>query len=241
MLRLFVPRVEMVGPTMRITGTELRHLRSRRLATGARFVVFDESGVEHEVQLARVVGRVAEAIVLATRRPARDSALDLVLGVALLKGVKMDLVVEKTTELGVRRLVPIRSRHTIAQGDRVERWRRIAVAAAKQSGRTQTPAIDPPTALADFAEAAGSGLRLVFWEGEQETALTALPAHATAVTALVGPEGGFSDDEIAMLRARQFVPVTLAPRILRAETAAIAAAALCQHRWGDLSTTAAVR
>jgi len=241
MLRLFVPRVEMVGPTMRITGAELRHIRSRRLGAGARLIVFDASGVEHEVQLARLGGRIAEAIVLGTHRPARDSPLDLVLGVALLKGVKMDLVVEKTTELGVRRLVPIRSRHTIAQGDRVARWRRIAVAAAKQSGRTHTPAIEPPTALADFAGGAGSGLRLVFWERERETSLATLPAEATAVTALVGPEGGFADEEIALLRAAGFVSVTLAPRILRAETAAIAAAALCEHRWGDLSTGGAVR
>src|SRR5262245_13144237 len=98
MLRLFVPRAMAAGPLLRIAGAELRHLRTLRLVPGARFLVFDEAGAEHEVRLERLGGRVAEAVVLATRRPERDSSLDLVLAAALLKGAKMDLVVEKATE-----------------------------------------------------------------------------------------------------------------------------------------------
>jgi 16S rRNA (uracil1498-N3)-methyltransferase len=80
------------------------------------------------------------------------------------------------------------------------------------------------------------GLRLIAWEGEQEQPLGGLPTSAEAVIILVGPEGGFAEDEVLDARAHGFTSITLAPRVLRAETAAITAAVLCQHRWGDLST-----
>jgi 16S rRNA (uracil1498-N3)-methyltransferase len=240
-LRLFVPRAQAEGSRVRITGAELRHLRTLRLGPGERLVVFDEHGDEHEVRLERLGGREAEAAILSTHRPARESRLDLTLAPALLKGAKMDLVVEKATELGVRRLAPVLTRHALGQGVRVERWRRIAVAAAKQSGRTRVPDVDPPRPLAELVGLAWPGLRLVAWEAERDVPLAALSAAADAVVVLVGPEGGFADDEVAAARAAGFTPVTLAPRVLRAETAAIVAAALCLHRWGDLSTAGALR
>jgi 16S rRNA (uracil1498-N3)-methyltransferase len=236
MLRLFVPGAQREGPSVRIVGNELRHLRTLRLAPGARLIVFDEDGNEHEVRLERVDTRVAEAVVLSTHRPVRESRLDLVLAPALLKGTKMDLVVEKAVELGVRRIAPIASRHTLGASSRAERWRRIAVAAAKQSGRTSVPAVDDPIPLADLVRAPWTGLRLIAWEDEHERPLTNLPATTVAVVILVGPEGGFAGEEVADARAHGFASITLAPRILRAETAAIVAAVLCQHRWGDLST-----
>jgi 16S rRNA (uracil1498-N3)-methyltransferase len=240
-LRLFVPRVQAEGQRIRITGPELRHLRTLRLARGERLLVFDEQGDEHEVRLERLGGREADAVILTTHRPARESRLDLTLAPALLKGTKMDLVIEKATELGVRRVAPVLTRHALGQGVRVERWRRIAVAAAKQSGRTRVPAVDAPRPLAEVVRLPWPGLRLVAWEAERDVSLAALPPEADAVVVLVGPEGGLAEDEVAAARAAGFTPVTLAPRVLRAETAAIAAVALCQHRWGDLSTAGAVR
>jgi 16S rRNA (uracil1498-N3)-methyltransferase len=240
-LRLFVPRAQAEGSRVRIAGAELRHLRTLRLGPGERLLVFDEHGDEHEVRLERLGGREAEAAILSTHRPARESRLDLTLAPALLKGAKMDLVVEKATELGVRRVAPVLARHAVGQGVRVERWRRIAVAAAKQCGRTEVPAVDAPVPLGDLVRWPWPGLRLLAWEGERDVPLAALPATAAAVVVVVGPEGGFTEAEVADARAHGFTTVTLAPRVLRAETAAIAATALCQHRWGDLSTAAAVR
>jgi 16S rRNA (uracil1498-N3)-methyltransferase len=240
-LRLFVPRAQADGPRVRITGAELRHLRTLRLGPGERLLVFDEHGDEHEVRLEHLGGRAADAVILTTHRPARDSGLDLTLAPALLKGAKMDLVIEKATELGVRRVAPVLSRHAVGQGVRLERWRRIALAAAKQSGRTEVPAVDAPRPLGDLVRLAWPGLRLIAWEGEREFPLAATPPAAEAVVVVVGPEGGFAEAEIAEARAHGFTTVSLAPRVLRAETAAITAAALCQHRWGDLSTTAALR
>jgi 16S rRNA (uracil1498-N3)-methyltransferase len=236
MLRLFVPRTAFEGAQLRIAGPELRHLRTLRLGPGDRLLVFDETGEEHEVRIERLGGRVAEASVLASRRAERESSLDLVLAPALLKGTKMDLVVEKAVELGVRHIAPFLSRRALGQGARTERWRRIALAAAKQSARTAVPRIDAPVPLDALMRAPWPGLRLLAWEGEHEQSLATLPAEAAAVVIVVGPEGGFADDEVAGARAQGFVAISLAPRILRAETAAITAAVLCQHRWGDLSS-----
>ena len=241
MLRLFVPHAGTEGPRLRLTGADLRHLRAYRVGPGERFLVFDATGAEHEARLERLGGRLAEATIVATHRPARESPLDLVLAPALLKGAKMDLVVEKATELGVRRIAPVVSRYAVGLGVRLERWRRLAVAAAQQCGRTSVPAVDVPLHLAELVRAPWPGLRLIAWEGERDVPLAALPAEAEAAVIVVGPEGGFAADEVAAARAHGFQSVRLAPRVLRAETAAIAAAALCQHRWGDLSTAAAVR
>jgi 16S rRNA (uracil1498-N3)-methyltransferase len=233
MLRLFVPSAHVRAGRVRIAGAELRHLRVLRLAVGARFFVFDETGREHEVVLARLGPRAAEATVAATRTRARESPLTLVLAPALLKGRTMDLVVEKATELGTTRLAPVVTRHTIGTRAPIERWQRIALAAAKQSGRTVVPAIDPPRPFAELIRAPWPGLRVLAWEGEETADFRALPTAAQAAIAVVGPEGGFADAEIAEARAHGFVTVRLSPRVLRAETAALVAAALCQHRWGD--------
>lgn len=237
MLRLFVPGASAAGPRLSIGGAELRHLRTLRLGPGDRLCVFDERGAEHEVQIERLGARVAETIVLASRRPARDSALDLVLAPALLKGTKMDLVIEKAVEIGVRRITPVSCRRAVGLTARTERWRRIAVAAAKQCGRTEVPAIDPLRPLGELVRLPWPGLRLLAWEGEQHRPLSTLEPEADAVVVVVGPEGGFADDEVADARAQGFTTFTLAPRIFRAETAAIVVATLCQHRWGDLSSS----
>jgi 16S rRNA (uracil1498-N3)-methyltransferase len=240
-LRLFVPHAGAEGPRLRLTGADVRHLRAHRVGRGERFLVFDDTGAEHEARLERLAGRLAEATILATHRPARESPLDLVLAPALLKGAKMDLVIEKATELGVRRVAPVVSRYAVGLGVRLERWRRIAAAAAGQCGRTSVPPVDAPLPLAELACAPWPGLRLIAWEGERDVSLAALPDRAEAVVILVGPEGGFATEEVAAAAAQGFRSVRLAPRVLRAETAAITAAALCQHRWGDLSTAGAVR
>lgn len=233
MLRLFVPTTARTGTRLRITGTELRHLRTLRLGPGDRLAVFDEAGEEHEVVLEALGARAADAAILRSHRPTRESLLDLVLAPALLKGSKMDFVVEKATELGVRRIAPVLSCHTIGRGEHVARWQRLTLAAAKQSGRTTVPVVDAPVALATLLAAPWPGLRLLAWEEEGTRGFRALPLTAGAVVIVVGPEGGFAAPEVEAARAADFTTVRLAGRVLRAETAALAAVVLCQHRWGD--------
>jgi 16S rRNA (uracil1498-N3)-methyltransferase len=233
MLRLYLPGIRAGESQVRIAGAEFRHLRTLRLAPGARLRVLDDAGAEHDVVLERVAAREAVGHIVASARPVRESPLELVLAPALLRGAKMDLVVEKATELGVSRVAPVMTGYVVGRAAHLERWRRIAVAAAKQSGRTRIPPIDDPAPLATIVGARWSGLRVMPWEGEPARRLDDLPSATDAVVALVGPEGGFTADEVALARAHDFVPLTLGPRVLRAETAAIVITAQCQRRWGD--------
>jgi 16S rRNA (uracil1498-N3)-methyltransferase len=169
--------------------------------------------------------------VLRVEHPAREATVDLVLAPALLKGPRMDTLVEKVTELGVARLAPVLTERVVARGEHRERWERIAAAAAKQCGRTRLPVLVPPCPLAERLSEPGPAVRLIAWEAERTTRIGDLPATADAALLVTGPEGGFTADEIALARAVGCRPVGLGARILRAETAAIVAVALCLERW----------
>ena len=233
MLRLHVPSPPVAG-TIEITGAELRHFHTLRLGVGDRVIVFDGAGSEHMSIVTGVTTRAATVQVEQTNTATRESPRAIILAPALLKGRKLDLVIEKATELGVQRFAPFVSAHSIGERDHRERWERIALAASKQSGRTRVPTVEPARSFDALVAAPWPGLRLLAWEEEAAQRLGALPADATEVLLVVGPEGGFAPAEVATARARGFTSVTLGPRVLRAETAAIVATALAQQRWGDL-------
>jgi len=231
--RLFVPRTAVRDDTVEIAGDELRHLRTLRLGPGDTLTVFDDTGAEYTVRLARIDRRTARGTIEGRAVVSRESPLELTLVPALLKGPRMDVVIEKVTELGVCRIAPMVTARCVAVRGHVTRWRRIALAAAKQCGRTQVPAIEEPVVLAARLAADWRGLRLIAWEETTERGWDRLPEAVESVVVLLGPEGGFTPDEAADARAAGFAPVSLGARVLRAETAAVVAAALCQHRWGD--------
>ena len=163
-----------------------------------------------------------------------ESPLDLTLAVALLKGEKFDLVVQKGTELGVKRFIPLVTRYADIRlrdepdaAKRVARWQRIALEAAKQSGRAVVPEVTMPV---PFASIIGEDSCVMFSEREGE----ALNTDLKTIVAIIGSEGGWSDEELHEARDAAVPIVTLGGRVLRAETAAIAVAALLQHRYGDL-------
>jgi 16S rRNA (uracil1498-N3)-methyltransferase len=230
---------------------ETRHARDvLRLQTGEEIFVFDGAGREFHCAVQGFNKNSMSLTVLAEVAPARpESPLDLTLAIALLKGEKFDLVIQKTTELGVKRIVPldteradIRLRDSDGSQKRVARWRRIALEAAKQTGRAYVPEIAEPapfdSLLSSKAENNSSNrVRLMFSERDGTSLLEAtlsLDAQPAGIIALVGPEGGWSDDEIAGAREGGWGIVTLGGRTLRAETAGIAVVTLLQHRFGDL-------
>ncbi|MCW5892100.1 MAG: 16S rRNA (uracil(1498)-N(3))-methyltransferase [bacterium] len=233
MARLLVPGATPTDGCLALDGAALRHLRVLRLGPGDECTVLDGAGAEHRVRLEQVDTRSAVARVLGTARPARESPLDLVLAPALVKGDRMALVVEKATELGVRRIAPVHTARTVRDRIDAARLRRVARAAAEQSGRPHVPVVDEPQPLAAVLATPWAGLRLLPWEDEHGVRLRDLPAAAAAIVAVTGPEGGFTADEVALARTYGFTTMTLGPRILRAETAAITAAALLQARYGD--------
>ena len=224
--------------TVTLTADEARHLRDvLRLKAEDEVYVFDGRGREFRASVVKTTRDTAELRIEEEVGPAKpESQLQLNLGVALLKGEKFDLVVQKATELGVMSVTPLITRHADIhlrdQSDaakRVARWQRIALEAAKQSGRAFVPEISLPVA---FESLQANGLVVMFAERGGE-ALETLPASG-AITALVGSEGGWADGEIESAKARDFHVITLGGRILRAETAAITVVGLLQYLWGDL-------
>jgi 16S rRNA (uracil1498-N3)-methyltransferase len=232
-----------------LAADEAQHMRGvLRLGAGDEVFVFDGEGREYLCRIENLRRDAAVLTIVEQVEPASpESALQLTLALALLKGEKFDLAVQKATELGVMKIVPvmtklsdIRLRDERDAQKRTTRWRRIALEAAKQSGRARLPVIEEPLAFDSLLESIVPSAReqcLMFAERNgQSLAQTFDPSSASpqSLTALVGSEGGWTDEEIQTARASNWQIVTLGGRILRAETAAIAITALLQHLFGDL-------
>jgi 16S rRNA (uracil1498-N3)-methyltransferase len=240
------------GRSAQLSAEETRHLRNvLRLHSGDEIFLFDGAGKEFQGRVQAVVRDSTEVSVITEVDPAQpESSLNLTLAIALLKGEKFDLVIQKATELGVTRIIPVmtsradvRIKSDADTERKILRWARIALEATKQCGRARLMKIERPAGFSDLvrggdtenssAAAEASAVRAMFAE-RQGASLAEAPSDVKNVIALVGPEGGWADDEIEQARAADWKIVTLGGRILRAETAAIVIAALIQHRFGDL-------
>lgn len=243
--RFFAPRLGAPGSEVRLSADEWRHLiRVLRLRRGARVHVFDGCGKQHEATLTdddprRPVLRLG-APVAAIAEP----GVRVTLGVTLLKGRRLDAVIRDATTLGVAGIVPLQTRRAEGRASAAlpDRWRGIAVAAAKQCGRAVVPAIAPPSTFAQFLEnTRRDGFRLLLTEPSAAgpaavatlEALRAAPRPDRAALA-IGPEGGWTEDEIRATEDAGFRPLTLGRRTLRAETAPVAALAILRFAWDDL-------
>jgi 16S rRNA (uracil1498-N3)-methyltransferase len=243
--RLHLPAEHLDSERVVLQGESHKYLtRVLRLRAGDPVTIFDGQGQEVEARIDEVSARSTMLVLGARRRiePRAGAALTLIQAVS--RGERMDLVVQKATELGVSAIVPVWTERTVVQaaGDgRLRRWRTIAQEAARQCGRADLPIIAEPRALAAaLAEAptgaaAAPGRLLMLWEESTGTPLRrALAGDERAVTLLVGAEGGFTAGEAEAARAAGFETVGLGPRILRTETAAIAALAIVQSALGAL-------
>ena len=236
------------GKSGTIAGDEARHLRDvLRLTSGDEVFVFDGQGREHRCVVAEVERASANFNVIEEVGPASpESPLKMTLAVALLKGDKFDLVVQKTTELGITRIVPLKTiradvrLHDPADAQkRITRWQRIALEAAKQSGRAFLPQVAAPAEVSLWLHSneSISEQRIMFSERGGAPLLETISdweAKPATMAALVGSEGGWSDEELQQAREIGWQIVTLGGRTLRAETAAIVVTSLLQHLFGDL-------
>ncbi len=212
-----------------------------RLRAGAPVHVFDGEGREYEGVLDEVSKRTVSVRLGGALAPRPESPLRLVLAVSPLKGDRMELVVQKATELGVAEIWPVVTFRTDAaarpalQGSRSERWVRVASGAAEQCGRAVVPRVAPTTTLEGLLARPFTGRRVVLLEtpGHPPLASLRLEPHSPLLL-LVGPAGGFEAAEAEHLRTAGFDAVSLGPRVLRAETAAVAAVSVAQALWGDL-------
>jgi len=240
--RLHVPAERLAGARVVLAGDEHRHLaRVLRARVGDRLVLFDGAGGEADAEVARVGARETELLLVGARRPGAVAAapFPITLLVAVPRGERMDLVVQKTTELGVARVVPVLADRSVARPEaaRRARWEKIAREAARQCGRADVPLVDAPTPLAAaLASPDLPAARYAPWEAERGRSLRARLAAVTPgpTALLIGPEGGLPEAEVAAAAAAGFEPVSLGPRVLRVETAAIVAVALVQAAAGGL-------
>ncbi|HLA77113.1 MAG TPA: 16S rRNA (uracil(1498)-N(3))-methyltransferase [Vicinamibacteria bacterium] len=211
-----------------------------RLRAGATVRVFDGAGAEFEAVLDQVTRRAVTARVTGAAAARPESPLRLVLALSPLKGDRMELAIQKATELGVGEIWPVVTARTDAaarpalQGSRQERWEKVASGAAEQCGRAWVPRLAATLTFEALLQTPFDGRRIAFLETPGQPALAREP-RPRAVLALVGPPGGFEDFEASRLLATGFEPAGLGPRILRAETAALAATTLLQVLWGDLA------
>lgn len=211
-----------------------------RLPPGTEITVLDGSGEAFATRLAALDGRRATGEVTGRRPAQREPETALTLLQCMLKRDRFEWVLQKGTELGVARFVPVISGRTVVRPaarlmPKYERWRAIIREAAEQSGRGRLPMLDEPAQWRDALEAA-AGRRLLFLEGQPagDSSGLSLPPGTPQVAALIGPEGGISREEASAAAAMGWTPVSLGPRTLRAETAAIAATTIILHKTGSL-------
>lgn len=238
--RFYCPESLAPGAQLALPESVARHaVRVLRLPPGAAVTLFDGSGGEYPAQIVRIERDRVFADIGERRLVERESPLAITLVQALQGGDKMDFTFQKATELGVRHLVPVDSRRSVLRlsGERatkrVAHWQGVVVAACEQCGRNRLPTVAPLEKLEQWlARPAGGALRLMLApDGEQ---MLSDLAPADEVELLIGAEGGLDPVEVAAARAAGFVPVRLGPRVLRTETAGLAAVAILQSMWGDL-------
>jgi 16S rRNA (uracil1498-N3)-methyltransferase len=242
-----VPRIHLTQPLQ--AGREVllpeqagEHVaRVLRLERGHPLILFNGDGHEYDATLASLAKRAVSADVIAVRSVDRESPLPLTLAQGIARGEKMDWILQKATELGVGRIVPIVTERTEVKLDeeraerRVMHWNSIIAGACEQCGRTRLPRLDHPQRLDRWLGSleGDPALRLIL-HPDGEVAAHALPTLTHGAILCVGPEGGLSDNDVAMLRQTGFLGLRLGPRVLRTETAGIAAMAALQALQGDM-------
>jgi 16S rRNA (uracil1498-N3)-methyltransferase len=236
--------VSQVAPGARVELPEhtAHHAREvLRLRKGAQVLVFDGEGKEFTATLELVSRRRVSARLGRPVQTRPESPLRLVLALSALRGDRMEVVIQKATELGVTEIWPVVTARTDAaarpalRGSRRQRWSRVVSGATEQCGRATVPHLERTTTLDGLLAIPFGGTRVFLLETGESPPLARL-ATPESLLILVGPPGGFEPAEIRHLGDAGFAPVSLGPRILRSETAAIAAVALAQALWGDLGS-----
>jgi 16S rRNA (uracil1498-N3)-methyltransferase len=233
----FAPPAALHGDTVIIEGNEFIHLTHvMRKSSGERIMVVDGRGMAYEATIRDTAGRRAVCAVLSVHPYLHERPRAVHVGAAVLKNTaNYDFLVEKCTEVGVRSITPLLTTRTIPHHGRPERWQKLALSAMKQSGRCVLPSVGEVTSFEEFlSRAERDAVKIIPHEktgsGGIAGALAGV-AENVAVVLCIGPEGGFTDDEIRAAQGKGFHPVTLGPARLRTETAAIVAvaAATAQH------------
>lgn len=229
-----------LGSRIALPESAAAHLvRVLRLREGDGCVLFNGDGNDCAARIASVGKREVVVEILAVDPVDKESPLRITLLQGIARGEKMDLILQKATELGAAAIAPVLAERTEVKLDaertekRMAHWRSVIVSACEQSGRALIPRLSAPAALADAARASADSLQLTL-DPEGEHTLASLPTSAASATLAIGPEGGWSPRDRETLRAAGYTGLRLGPRVLRTETAGLAAIAALQSRFGDL-------
>lgn len=250
MPRLYFPLINPDG-TIHVTGEKAKYLiRVLRSKIGDDIIVFDGKGSSYRAVIKSITTKGVLAEVVEVMQSDAESPFSIILIQGLLKGEKMDLVIQKTTELGVKEIIPaITTRSQLRDTNKLSRWKKVAEDASRQSGRTTVPLIHKPisfcnifsdTTLYNNTPLYNSCFRrfkgLLFWEegGERLNTVRENLGECLSLTVAIGPEGGFTEEEVKIAESNGFIITSIGNRILRAETAAISATAIVQFLMGDL-------
>ena len=253
MIRLFLPPEALTSKEISITGDDARHLALvLRAEAGDPVTILDGRGYSYECRLLTVHKKEVRAEIIAQAPYSAESPVSITLAQGIPKGSKIDLILQKATELGVNRIIPLKSeRSQVRSTGKADRWRKIARSASQQSGREKIPEIDEPVDFKEFINGIslhspplskeGKGgfthAGIILSEDEKERNLKKILngfQGTSGITLLIGPEGGFSNNEVSTAIQKGFVSASLGPRILRTETAPISAISIIQYELGDI-------
>jgi len=238
--RLFIDQDLVPESQLNLAGQQAHYLsKVLRLKANTELIVFNGKGREYAARLLQL-GRHEVNLAVGAEIPiSRESPLRTILGLGLSRGERMDYAIQKSTELGVTLIAPLFTEYSEVklQGERLQKklqhWQQISISACEQSGRTRLPILLEPQALTQWCLAQNSPVKLIF--NPQDSRVATLPDSTDEVALLLGPEGGFSPSELSLADEAGFQSVPLGTRILRTETAPIAALSALQLKWGDFS------
>jgi 16S rRNA (uracil1498-N3)-methyltransferase len=239
--RVHVPQPLVALAEVKLPEAAAGHLaRVLRLRAGDRLVLFDGSGSDFHAEITEIAGSRVRARILERVDGLRESPLAVTLVQAVSRGERMDWTLQKATELGVRRIQPVLSARSVVRLDaqqaerRLRHWQAIVASACEQCGRSVMPLVEPPLELSRYLERPCGDVRRMVLAPDGAVSIGGLAGGLTGVELLIGPEGGLDESELAAAVAAGFEAVRLGPRVLRTETAGIAALAVLQALAGDL-------
>lgn len=244
MTQFLVPPNSREGDIVTLDNSGARHLRDvLRARIGEKIRLFDGNGALYRGEV-RSVSKKEVSVLVGLRLSTEAARNPFLFAQAILKGDKMELVLQKTAELGVSAFLPFVSSRTIPKidpkKDRTSRWQKIAQEASKQCGRATHMVVEAPVTFETLVDKTGAGVKIVFWEESRESlrrffeGVELRNSRQGSIVVLIGPEGGFSEDEIDLAVRHGFSALSLGPLVLRAETAAIAAMSLIQYELGNI-------
>lgn len=224
--------------TVDLSDAVVQHVcRALRMRVGDPIILFNGDGNEYHAQLETVEKRRASVRILEVSQPAVESPLQIRIGQSLSRGERMDYAVQKATEMGMQQMFPLFSErcevklNNERQDKRIRHWQQVAISACEQSGRCAVPTINAPQTLEQWVAQEDAELKLVLHHHTATPLGDFTPPQSVAL--LIGPEGGLTEREVELARDHGFQPVAFGPRVMRTETAPVAALALLQHLWGD--------